>query len=141
MRIRSDVLESIAAHARRDTPHECCGILLGVGEEILEAVPAENIASERHRRYEVSPADHLRQMKRCRDLGIPGQPELRIIGVYHSHPHSAPVPSPTDLEQAFDEYLYIIAGPVDGSIPLEVRGYRLKEGRFVSVQLTATPAA
>ena len=63
---------------------------------------------------------------------------LTVVGVYHSHPHSAPVPSPTDLDQAYEEYVYLIAGPADGSAPLEIRAYRLSEERFVDVQLTAT---
>ena len=141
MFVSHDALESIAAHARHESPRECCGILVGSQNEILEAVPAANVADEPLRRYEVSPADHFRQIKRCRDSATAGQPALRIVGVYHSHPHSAAVPSPTDLEQAFDEYVYVIVGPIDGSAPLEVRGYRLKDGRFADVQLTATPAA
>lgn len=140
MKIRPDVLDAIRAHAERDSPRECCGILVGVGDEILEAVPAANVADEPLRRYEVSPADHFAQMKRCRGLAPAGQPALRIVGVYHSHPHSAAAPSPTDLHQAFEEYVYVIAGPVDGSAPFEIRAYRLVEERFTDIQLTATPA-
>jgi desampylase len=141
MRVRKNVLDVIMAHALRDRPRECCGILVGVGDEIVEAVPAANVAEEPLRRYEVSPADHFAQIKRCRATAGDGPRVLRIVGVYHSHPHSAPVPSPTDLDQAFDEYVYVIAGPVDGSAPFEIRGYRLNGERFVEVQLTGTPAA
>jgi len=141
MNIRSAVCEAIREHAWRDRPRECCGILLGVGDEIVEAVEAANVAAEPLRRYEVSPADHFAQIRRCRASAGAGTHALGIIGVYHSHPHSAPVPSPTDLEQAFEEYVYVIAGPVDGSAPFEIRGYRLNRERFVEVQLRATPAA
>jgi desampylase len=138
MRIRADVLDAITAHARREQPRECCGILLGAGNEILEAVAAANVAEEPLRCYEVSPADHIAQVRRCRDSIRAGDAALRILGVYHSHPHSAPVPSPTDLDQAYEEYVYVIAGPTDGSAPLETRAYRLSEERFVDVQLTIT---
>ena len=141
MRVRPNVLDVITVHALRDRPRECCGILLGVGDEIVEAVAAANVAAEPLRRYEVSPADHFGQIKRCRAMAGEGPHALRIIGVYHSHPHSAPVPSPTDLEQAFDEYVYVIAGPADGSAPFEIRGYQRNGDQFVEVQLTATPAA
>ena len=63
---------------------------------------------------------------------------MKIVGVYHSHPHSVPVPSPTDLDQAYDEYVYLIAGPADDSAPLEIRAYRLSETRFRDVALTVT---
>ena len=140
MQIRVDVLEAITAHARREQPRECCGILVGGADEIVEAVAAANVAEEPLRCYEVSPADHIAQVRRCRDARA-GEDALRIVGVYHSHPHSAPVPSPTDLDQAYEEYVYVIAGPTDGSAPLEIRAYRLSEERFVDVQLTPTPAA
>jgi proteasome lid subunit RPN8/RPN11 len=141
MNIRSEVLAAIRMHALRDRPRECCGILVAVDDEIVEAVAAANVAEEPLRRYEVSPADHFAQIKRCRATAGDGPHALRIAGVYHSHPHSAPVPSPTDRDQAFEEYVYVIAGPVDGSAPFEIRGYQLHGERFVEVQLTATPAA
>jgi len=140
MNIRPGALNAIREHALRDRPRECCGILVGSEDEIVEAVAAANVAAEPLRRYEVSPADHFAQMKRCRASAAAGQPAARIVGVYHSHSHSAAAPSPTDLEQAFEEYLYVIGGPVDGSAPFEIRGYRLRGGRFVEVQLTPAPA-
>ena len=136
MHIRTDVVEAIAAHATRERPRECCGILVAADGEIVEAVAAENVAAEPTRRYEVSPADHFTQIRRCRDSVRAGIRPLRIAGVYHSHPHSDPVPSATDLDQAWAEYLYVIAGPVDDSNSIDIRGYRLRDGRFVEVQLT-----
>ena len=134
MNIRSEALNAIREHALRERPRECCGILVGVGDEIVEAVAAANVAPEPLRRYEVSPADHFAQIKRCRAAAGPHAP--RIVGVYHSHPHSAPVPSPTDRDQAFEEYIYVIAGPVDGSAAFEIRGYQLVAGTFDEVALT-----
>jgi len=60
---------------------------------------------------------------------------VNVVGAYHSHPHSAPEPSPTDLEQAFPEFLFIIAGPAKDSEEVAIRGYRLQAGRFEEVQL------
>ena len=64
---------------------------------------------------------------------------MSVVGAYHSHPHSAPVPSPTDLAQAFEEFLYVIAGPANVGGALEVRAYRLTEGRFEAVELLVEP--
>ena len=134
MNIRPEALNAIRAHALRERPRECCGILIGTADGIVEAVAAANVAAEPTRRYEVSPADHFAQIKRCRATA--GPDALRIVGVYHSHPHSTPLPSPTDLDQAFREYVYVIAGPVDGSAPFAIRGYRLASGAFEEVELT-----
>jgi proteasome lid subunit RPN8/RPN11 len=131
MRIRRDALDAILGHARRDSPHECCGLLVGDATEVVEAVPTTNVAADSWRRYEVSPAEHVAQIRRCRDA----TPRLAVVGAYHSHPRSSPEPSPTDWEQAFEHFLYVIAGPVDADAAIEVRGYSLSGGRFARVEL------
>ncbi|OFW17454.1 MAG: hypothetical protein A3F70_13650 [Acidobacteria bacterium RIFCSPLOWO2_12_FULL_67_14] len=129
------MLEAIAAHARRDSPQECCGLLIGSDTEVIEAVATANIAQDPRRRYEVAPAEHFAQIRRCRDERSPDGTPLRVMGVYHSHPHSDPVPSPTDLEQAFEEFLYLIAGPAEPPGAMTIRGYRLRAGAFEVVEL------
>jgi proteasome lid subunit RPN8/RPN11 len=140
MQIRAEAVKAITAHARRERPRECCGILLGTADEVVEAVAADNVAAEPLRSYEVSPADHIAQIRRCRDTAKADEGGLKVVGVYHSHPHSAPVPSPTDLDQAYEEYIYLIVGPADDSAPLEIRAYRLSGNRFVDLQLTVGAA-
>jgi proteasome lid subunit RPN8/RPN11 len=136
MRVLRPVLEAIAAHARRDSPRECCGLLIGNEDKVIEAVATGNVAAEPLRHYQVSPVDHFAQIKRCREVGTEQGTAFNVIGVYHSHPRSAPTPSPTDLAEAFEEFLYLIAGPVDGTALLEIRAYRLEGGEFEGVQLT-----
>ena len=135
MQVRREVFDAIAAHARRESPRECCGLLIGTDLEVIEAVATANVAAEPLRRYQVSPVDHFTQMKRGREVASQGAAAVNVIGVYHSHPRSAPVPSPTDLEEAFEEFLYIIAGQLDDSWSLEFRAYRLQRGKFEDVQL------
>ena len=135
MRIRREALDAIAAHARGDNPRECCGLLIGTEFEVIEAVATANVAAEPHRHYLVPPVDYFALIKRCRDATTPGVAPVSVIGAYHSHPRSAPVPSPTDLEEAFGEFLYVMAGPVDGSAQFELRAYRLEAGRFEHVPL------
>lgn len=135
MHIRRAALGAIQEHARRDSPHECCGLLIGTAGEVLEAVATTNAAADPLWRYEVSPPEHLAQIRRCRDAAAHGTPGLAVVGVYHSHPRSSPEPSPTDWEQAFEEFLFVIAGPVEAETPMEIRGYRLTGGRFEPVEL------
>jgi proteasome lid subunit RPN8/RPN11 len=134
MKVARGVLTAIEAHARRDAPHECCGLLLGTATEVVEAVPARNIAAEPSRRYEIAPEDHFAALRRCRSAGE----GVTVVGGYHSHPRSAPVPSATDLEQAFLEFVYVIAGPVDGSAPLELRAYQLRDGILAPVTFSVS---
>ena len=131
MKVGRGVLTAIQAHARREAPHECCGLLLGTATRIAEAVPARNVAAEPSRQYEISPEDHFAVMRRCRTSGG----GVTVVGGYHSHPHSRPDPSPTDREQAFQEFIYVIAGPVDGSASLEIRAYELRDGALRPITL------
>jgi proteasome lid subunit RPN8/RPN11 len=110
VRIGRDVLTAIAAHARADAPRECCGLLLGPASpaessdtiEIHRAAPTRNLAPSATR-YDIDPADHFRILREARATG------LTVIGAYHSHPKSAPVPSPTDLAEGLPNFLYLIA--------------------------------
>ena len=135
MQVRQAVLEAIAAHARRERPRECCGLLIGTDVEITGAVPAGNVADDPERRYEIAPMDHFAAIRRCREAARDGS-AVRVIGGYHSHPHGAPVPSPTDLELAFEEFVYLIAGPVADGVPCGIRAYRLRDGAFEALRLT-----
>lgn len=136
MRVRREVFDAIAAHARRESPRECCGLLIGTESDIIEAVATANVAAEPLRHYQVSPAEHFAQIKRCRELESRGATAVGVIGAYHSHPGSTPAPSPTDLQQALEDFLYIIAGPTGGSAPPEIQAYRMRAGKLAGVQLT-----
>ena len=134
MRIRREAFDAICSHALQESPRECCGLLIGTDRDIIEAVATANVAADPLRRYQVSPAEHFAQIRRFREPA-PDR-TAGVIGAYHSHPRSAPRPSPTDLEEAFEDFLYIIAGPADDSAPIDLRAYRLRAGAFGEVQLT-----
>jgi len=104
--IAQRVLDAIIDHARATEPRECCGILLGQFEdgEIVRALPATNLAHSPNR-YEIDPRDHIEARRFAR------QANLTIVGFYHSHPHSAPEPSETDLAEAtYRDAFYLIVG-------------------------------
>ena len=133
MRVPRRVLDAIAAHARAEAPQECCGLLIGCDDDITEAVATRNVADEPLRRYEISPEDHFALIRQCR-TGV--RTGAAIVGGYHSHPRSEPAPSPTDTDQAFPGFIYLIAGPADGSARLEIRAYMLLDGRLDSITLS-----
>jgi desampylase len=124
------VLDAIAAHARMERPRECCGLLLGSDDLIVEAVPLENVAADGMRRYQIAPADYLAQIKSCRQRG-----DIAVVGAYHSHPRSEPVPSPTDLAEAFEHFWFVIAGPVSDETPVAIRAFQLAGTSFAEAPL------
>jgi proteasome lid subunit RPN8/RPN11 len=129
IRCAAEALETIVDHARREAPRECCGLLIGSHILIERAEPAGNLAVDPTRGYEIEPRDILAAMKRWRGT------ERAVVGAYHSHPRSRPEPSPTDLAQAFSDFLYLIAGPVTGDVPITVEAYRLEDGNFRRIQI------
>jgi proteasome lid subunit RPN8/RPN11 len=123
--IRREVVDQILAHARAEAPLECCGLLLGTPDRLDEALAARNVLAS-PTRFELDPLDHFAAIRRARDLGVD------VVGVYHSHPASAPVPSPRDVSEAsYPDFVYLIAGLLEA----EVRAYRLVEGNFRLVPL------
>ena len=126
------VRRAILAHAAREAPSECCGFLLGTGARVSHAIPARNVAPTPSTRFRIDDAAHLALRRSLRDA----VPPLGIVGIYHSHPASAPEPSPTDLAEAwYPEWLYVIAGRTGRQ--WQLRAFRLGEGRARPVRLGA----
>ena len=121
-----DVRDAVVAHARGCAPDECCGVLLGMGEEIVEAVRARNIADEPATRFLIDPEDHFAGRRAARERG------LEVVGFYHSHPGSPPEPSERDIaEFSYPGHLYLIVSL--SSEPAEISLFRFDHGRFQRV--------
>ena len=132
MKLRRVALDSIIAHAQREAPHECCGLLVGGGDCIADAVPARNVCDS-PTRYRIDPTDHFATIRRVRQEG------RAIIGAYHSHPASPATPSPTDIAEAFDQqFLHVIVSLRDAR-RADVRAYRIGNGTFQEVPLITVP--
>ena len=115
------------AHARRDAPNECCGLLVGRPGEIIEAVPASNGASDPSRRYEISPVDYFTQIRRTRTINAAQSENFAVLGAYHSHPRGGPQPSETDTAQAFRDFVFVIVGLAGAAGGMEIRAYTLDD--------------
>jgi proteasome lid subunit RPN8/RPN11 len=88
--------------ALTERPRECCGLLAGVrGAEpdgmirVEQHYPLINAAGNPEREYWADPPSLLAAVRAMRPLG------LDIVGIYHSHPTSAAVPSRTDRERNY----------------------------------------
>jgi [CysO sulfur-carrier protein]-S-L-cysteine hydrolase len=78
-------------------PYEACGLIAGppaagggASDRAPTYYPCRN-AAESARVYTIDPRDHLRAEDDADDRGF------EINGVVHSHTHSEPYPSPTDV--------------------------------------------
>ena len=124
------MLDEVNAHAHETLPAECCGVLIGRSDEIVEAVRARNLSNDPNR-YVLDPQDHIGARRAARERG------LEVVGFYHSHTHSEPEPSIADLAEAtYPGHLYLIVRPLrEGA---KVRVFRFERGAFLEVGFVTT---
>jgi proteasome lid subunit RPN8/RPN11 len=128
MRIASELVEDMIAHARADAPNECCGMIAAADGEATRVYRAANAAAS-PLRYEFDGREQLRIQTEIEDAG------WDLGAIYHSHTRSPPLPSQTDINLAtYPDALYVIVG-VHGQEP-EVRAFRIVDEQVEEVELS-----
>jgi len=113
------------AHAKRVSPDECCGLLIGTRARVESVYPARNLLQSRTS-YRVDPVDHFAAIRFARET------HLAVVGAYHSHVETEAFPSVKDESEAADlDFLYIILSLLTG----ETRGFCLIRKKLVAVEL------
>jgi proteasome lid subunit RPN8/RPN11 len=117
------------AHARESAPRECCGLLFGDGEVVDRVVRGRNVHPTPETRYEIDPSQ-LREAL----VGTDDDPDRFLVGIYHSHPRTAPEPSPFDIANAFwPEQVYVLTS-LRSELP-EVFAYRITDRSVTKVDI------
>ena len=130
MRIRREVLVELAERARREPQLECCGLLAGRDGVITHAFPAEIVASDPAKNYEIAPKEIVRLMREFRAA------RLTFLGIYHSHPNGENAPSARDIERAYySEEAYFIISPQPDA-PKPVRAFSIRDGRATELEIS-----
>ena len=115
LKIRSSDLESILTHSKDEYPKEACGIMKGHRKivdgvqmkEVLKVYPTKNIHPNPLRGYKIHPEDQYQ-------IYVERNPELELVGFYHSHPHGPPAPSQTDIDTCnYHGYSFLIVSLED----------------------------
>jgi proteasome lid subunit RPN8/RPN11 len=149
MVIAPALLDELIAHAREEYDAECCGMIAyaqGEGTEARRAVRvhrATNIfATDRgsagrdaapnnpgRKRFEIDGKEVLRVLNEFEDAG------LDLGAIYHSHTHTDPYPSQTDVNFAakWPGVEWLIIGLAGGEP--EVRCYLIEDGEVQEVAL------
>lgn len=133
LRMSVHQFERIVGHCYAGLPDEACGLLAGPvvsGEStgfVSEVYPAVN-ADASARTYTVDGRDYLRASRDAESRGH------EIVGVWHSHTHTDPYPSPTDVRSAVDPmWTYVIVSLRDESPML--RAYRIRNETIAETQV------
>jgi [CysO sulfur-carrier protein]-S-L-cysteine hydrolase len=122
IRIPRRIFVQMVVHTMASLPNEACGVLAG-GEEIEKFYPMAN-ADNSTTTYRL---DRDEQFEVFTDIDKRGR---RLLGIFHSHPHTNAYPSDTDRRQALYPVPYLIlSGP-------ELRAFVLKDDDFVEEEVT-----
>jgi len=129
LRLTESQYATILGNCYDGLPDEACGLLLGpLGVDgvstgaISHAYPCRN-ADASARTYTVDPRDMLRAGRVAEAGGD------EIVGVWHSHTHTEPYPSPTDVRQAVDPGWWYVIVSLRDDAPM-LRAYRIVDGRI-----------
>jgi proteasome lid subunit RPN8/RPN11 len=119
--------EAIVRHLVSELPNEGCGLLAGPKPgEVRMVYPLGNVRRSRTS-FTVDPTGHFRAMQHAERRG------WQVNGVFHSHPASAPEPSPTDVRLAHEpEWVHVLVGLSDPAKP-EMRAFRIVDDAVFEV--------
>ena len=122
LRLDRDAFDAICALAFREYPLEMCGLIAGPpGSDRAARFYACHNTAESAKVYTIDPRDHLRAELDADDH------DWEVNGVVHSHTHSEPYPSPTDVASAPDPSWHYVIVSLKREAP-EVRSYRILDG-------------
>jgi len=94
IRIPKLIYQGMIEHAKRERPLECCGILGGRDQTVEKAFELLN-EEKSTTRYSMPAKEQLRVFEEME------KGSMEMIAIYHSHPHTIPFPSETDVKLAF----------------------------------------
>ena len=106
-------------HARKESPLECCGILSGTDGTVKRAFELRN-EDQSPVRYSMSPQEQLRVFEQME------KEALDMVAVYHSHTHTLPFPSETDVRMTFYPEVASVIISLKEETPV-VKAFRIRE--------------
>jgi proteasome lid subunit RPN8/RPN11 len=97
--IENGLRRRLTDYCRTVYPSEACGFIIGDSGPASGAmsardfVPVRNVSPEPEHEFYMDPAELVALMA--------ATPRERLLGIFHSHPRTAPVPSAADLQTAW----------------------------------------
>ncbi|MGN7760645.1 Mov34/MPN/PAD-1 family protein [Paenibacillus sp. 22594] len=124
IKLNTSVQQALGKHLLSCYPHEACGVLLGTaaagGMRIDRYLPLRNVAPDPLHTFVPDPKEWIRALYH----------EQAPVGLFHSHPHTAPWPSSADIQglpslgPEFQIYLIGSPGPKSGE-PMCLYGFQI----------------
>ncbi|HUR14937.1 MAG TPA: M67 family metallopeptidase [Mycobacteriales bacterium] len=129
--LSQDLLDRVLAHARRDHPDECCGVIAGkdgVATRLFEMANADRSPTG----FTFDSAEWLRVYREVDDA------DEELLAVYHSHTATEAYPSRTDVlwsqHNEFAHWLLVSTRSEQD----EVRSFTITDGVVAEEPVTVT---
>ena len=130
IKIDRKVIGQMILHALEEDPQECCGVLLGSGDdEATEFVKVKNVADEKERRYSMDPLEQAAAEQRADADG------KSITGIFHSHTFTASHKKRRQFD--VDGPVYVLVSLVEKTRPV-VRAFRISDDGAVTEVVVTT---
>lgn len=127
MLISADLRDELVAHAQRELPNECCGMIAVDGARFTEFFAARN-EFESPMRFRIDSSDQIRIWNAIEGLG-------QEAAIFHSHPNSEARPSQTDINLARDwpGALWVVCSLAEPEAV--IRGFRIEGSEVEEVEI------
>ncbi|MBM4307228.1 MAG: M67 family metallopeptidase [Deltaproteobacteria bacterium] len=127
IRIPESIYHSIVEHAKKEAPLECCGILSGRNETVEKVFELRN-EEQSPVRYSMSPQEQLKVFDEM------DRQSLDMLAIYHSHTHTVPYPSETDLRLAFYPEVVSVIISLKEETPV-MKAFRIQENAISTEEI------
>lgn len=94
IKIQRKLMGELISHALQDDPNECCGLLLGSGNEADELHRMSNVNKKPISRYTMQPGELVEIQEKIK------KSNREFVAIYHSHTFTEGYPSLIDIKNA-----------------------------------------
>ena len=128
VRLPRAIVDQLFARAIQSPNAEICGLISRDQSGFKKCYAIANIAADKKLFFAMEPQAQIAALRDMREQGT------ALAAIYHSHPDTPALPSPSDIEQhQYPDALYLIISLADGAPTL--RGFYIRGGEIEEIAI------
>lgn len=131
IRIPNEIYQVMIEQAKKEFPLECCGILAGKDGTVQRVFTMRN-EEQSPDRYSMSPREQIKVFEELE------RESLDMVAIYHSHTHTIPFPSETDVRLAFYPDVAFVIISLMEQAPL-VKAFKIRREAIYPEEIEVIP--
>ena len=129
LRLPRPLVNQILTQAQHSPEAEVCGLIATQNGTACRCYPVHNAAADPVHRYRMEPQAQIEALRQMREAGE------ELLAIYHSHPHTPPTPSSSDIEEAnYPDAVYLIIS-LDIKGVLQISAFHIANGKATELVL------